>query len=114
MSGVQDSDDKVVVGITIGDLNGVGPELLVRIFSDPRMTQICTPVLFGSSKVLSFYKKALNNSEFNFTTIKSAEEIHEKRTNMINCWDEEVKVEPGQPSATGGKYAFAALQSACK
>lgn len=114
MSGVQESDDKVVVGITIGDLNGVGPELLVRIFSDPRMTQICTPVLFGSSKVLSFYKKALNNSEFNFTTIKSAEEIHEKRTNVINCWEEEVKVEPGQPSATGGKYAFTALQSACK
>ena len=79
MSGVQESDDKTVVGITMGDINGVGPELLVRIFSDPRMSQICTPVIFGSSKVLSFYKKALNNNDFNFTTIRSAEEIHEKR-----------------------------------
>lgn len=114
MSGVQESDDKTVVGITMGDINGVGPELLVRIFSDPRMSQICTPVIFGSSKVLSFYKKALNNNDFNFTTIRSAEEIHEKRTNVINCWEDELKIEPGTSSAAGGKYAFSSLQAACK
>ncbi|MFN5324090.1 MAG: 4-hydroxythreonine-4-phosphate dehydrogenase PdxA [Bacteroidota bacterium] len=114
MSGQHETEDSVVVGITMGDINGVGPELLVKLFSDTRMNQVCTPVIFGASKVLSFYKKSLNNTDFNFTTIRSSEEIVEKRTNVINCWDEDAKVEPGMPSADGGKYAFAALQSACK
>ncbi|MFM2190201.1 MAG: hypothetical protein RL491_587 [Bacteroidota bacterium] len=114
MSGAVDHEERIKVGITLGDINGIGPELIVRIFSDPRMSQVCTPVIYGSSKVLSFYKKTLNNTEFNFTTIKTESEIIEKRTNLINCWDEEVKIEPGKPSADGGKYAFVALQSACK
>jgi 4-hydroxythreonine-4-phosphate dehydrogenase len=114
MSGAVETEDRVIVGITMGDINGVGPELIVRIFSDPRMAQVCTPVIYGASKVLSFYKKALNNTEFNFTTIKSENEIVEKRTNVINCWDEELKIEPGKSSTDGGKYAFTALQHACK
>lgn len=114
MSGAVDHEERIIVGITLGDINGIGPELIVRIFSDPRMSQVCTPVIYGSSKVLSFYKKALNNTEFNFTTIKSENEIIEKRTNVINCWEEEVKIDPGKPSADGGKCAFLALQSACK
>lgn len=113
MSGVE-NEDRIVVGITIGDINGVGPELLVKIFSDPRMAQVCTPVIYGASKVLSFYKKAIGNNDFNFTTIKSESEIIDKRTNVLNCWEEETKIEPGIASAEGGKYSFMALQQACK
>ncbi len=114
MSNTNDSDNKVRVGITIGDVNGIGPELIIKTFADNRMHQVCTPVIYGSTKAISFHKKLLNNTEFNFTTIKNISELNHKRTNLVNCWEEEIKIEPGQPTATGGKYAFVALQVACK
>lgn len=114
MSHSAESEDKVRVGITIGDVNGIGPEVIIKTFADNRMHQICTPVIYGSSKVISFYRKLMNNVEFNFTSIKSITELNHKRTNLINCWEEEVKIEPGQANATGGKYAFMSLQTACK
>lgn len=109
-----ENEDKVTVGITIGDINGIGPEVIIKAFSDNRMTQVCTPVIYGSSKALSFHKKAINNNEFNFTTIRNIDEVHDKKVNVINCWEEEAKIEIGQPSPLGGKYAFTALQTACK
>ena len=114
MSHPAETEDKVRVGITIGDVNGIGPEVIIKTFADNRMHQICTPVIYGSSKVFSFYRKLMNNVEFNFTSIKSITELNHKRTNLINCWEEEVKIEPGQANATGGKYAFMSLQTACK
>jgi 4-hydroxythreonine-4-phosphate dehydrogenase len=111
---MQDTEEKVRVGITIGDINGVGPEIIIKAFTDNRMHQVCTPVIYGQAKVLSFYRKVLNNNEFNFTTIHSISEVNDKRTNLVNCWEEEVKIEPGESGPLGGKYAFAALQAACK
>jgi 4-hydroxythreonine-4-phosphate dehydrogenase len=110
----QDNEEKVNVAITIGDINGIGPEVIIKAFSDIRMAQVCTPVIYGSSRVLSFHKKAINNNEFNFTTVKNVEEIHERKVNVINCWEEDVKVELGEASPVGGKHAFLALQGACK
>jgi 4-hydroxythreonine-4-phosphate dehydrogenase len=78
------------------------------------MHQVCTPVIYGQAKVLSFYRKAFNNNEFNFTTIHNISEINDKRTNLINCWEEEAKIEPGVAGPAGGKYAFSALQAAVK
>lgn len=109
-----DNENKVTVGITLGDMNGIGPEVIIKAFSDNRMIQVCTPVIYGSSKILSFYKKTINNSEFNFTSIRNIHEVNGKRVNLVNCWEEEVKVEPGVASPDGGKYAFTALQAACK
>src|SRR5688572_22025290 len=114
MSSNQDVDFKVRVGITIGDINGIGPEIIIKTFADNRMHQVCTPVIYGSSKAISFHKKALNNTEFNFTTLKNIGELNHKRTNLINCWEEEVKIDIGQANSTGGKYAFTSLQAACK
>ena len=114
MSNIYDSEDKVRVGITIGDVNGIGPEIIIKTFTDNRMHQVCTPVIYGSTKAISFHKKAINNTEFNFTTIKHISELNHKRTNLINCWEEEIKIELGQATPIGGKYAFAALQVACK
>ncbi len=114
MSNHPESEIKVVVGITIGDINGVGPEIIIKTFEDNRMHQVCTPVIYGSAKTLSYHKKILNNNEFNFTTIHNIGETNHKRTNVINCWEEEIKFEIGKPTPDGGKYAFAALQAACK
>ena len=108
------NEDKIIVGITIGDINGISPEIIIKTFSDNRMHQVCTPVIYGASKALSYHKKAINNNEFNFTTIRESAEINHKRTNVINCWEEEIKFDLGQATPEGGKYAFTALQSACK
>jgi len=105
---------RIRVGITIGDINGVGPEVIIKTFSDNRMLTICTPVIYGSSKAISFYKKSLSQNEFNFNTINSIQEIKFKKVNLINCWEEEINIEPGTASATSGKYAFTALQKACE
>ena len=104
--------DKLRIGISIGDINGIGIELIIKTFSDARMLQVCTPVIYGASKVISFHRKALNIQEFNFNTVKSSTEAHDKKLNLINCWDEEVKIEIGQPTETSGKYAFKSLQAA--
>ncbi len=114
MSNIQESEEKVRVGITLGDINGVGPEIIIKAFTDTRMHQVCTPVIYGSARTLSFHKKAINNTEFNFTTLRSISELNHKRTNVINCWEEELKYDLGKATPEGGKYAFAALQAACK
>ena len=64
------SGEKPRIGITIGDLNGIGPEVIIKALSDNRILNILTPVIYGSSRVLSYYKKALNNEDFNYTHAK--------------------------------------------
>lgn len=104
--------DKLKIGITLGDINGIGIELIIKTFSDARMLQVCTPIVYGASKVISFHRKALNIAEFNFNTVRSSVEANDRKLNLINCWDEEVKVEIGIPTETSGKYAFKSLQAA--
>ena len=110
MSQHPEDHSKIRVGITIGDMNGVGPEVIIKSFSDSRMLQLCTPIVYGSSKVISFYRKVLSDKDFNFNTIKSAGEIKNRKVNLINCWNEEVKIEPGSANPVGGKYAFLSLE----
>lgn len=110
---MQDTDIKLKVGITMGDINGIGPEIIIKIFEDNRMLQVCTPVLYGSGKVISYYRKALNIKEFYYNTIKNAEELQEKKLNVINTLDEEPEINVGQATDKAGKYAFNALKSAC-
>jgi 4-hydroxythreonine-4-phosphate dehydrogenase len=109
-----ESEIKVKVGITIGDPNGIGLEVILKTFLDPAMLQVCTPVLYGSAKVLSFHRRVLGINEFNYSTIRYHSEINSKKLNLINCWEEEVKIELGKPSEIGGKYAFKSLEAACK
>lgn len=102
----------IKVGITIGDINGIGPELILKTFTDNRILSNITPVIYGNSKVLSYHKKALNIKDFNFVPAEDATKAKTKKVNLVNCWDEEVKVEIGQSTPTGGKYAFLALKKA--
>lgn len=106
------SEKKIVVGITHGDINGIGYEIILKCLSDVKITEICTPIVYGSSKVASYHRKALNIENFSFNQIRNAGEANPKRANIINCTDEEVKVDPGKSTPESGKAAFDALQRA--
>ena len=106
------SDEKIIVGISQGDINGIGLEVIIKTFLDPQMLEICTPVLFGSTKTASFHRKALNIEDFSFNQIKDISEINHKRANIINVYEEEVDVELGKQTEAGGTYAFKSLEAA--
>ena len=102
----------IKVGITCGDINGVGIEVILKTFLDNRMHQICTPVIYASNKMISAQRKALSLTEFQYMTIHNNNEIILRKNNVINCWDEEVNIEFGQSTPAGGKYALLSLQAA--
>ncbi|MFT6502138.1 MAG: 4-hydroxythreonine-4-phosphate dehydrogenase [Crocinitomicaceae bacterium] len=102
------------VGISMGDINGIGPEVIMKALNDSRMLDNCTIVIYGSSKVLNFHKKPLGLQDFNYVSIKSADEIKNRKINVVNIWDEEITFELGKATESGGKYAFESLESATK
>lgn len=104
--------EKPRIGITIGDLNGVGLETIIKVFSDSRMLDLCTPVIFGSNKVVNFYRKTVPEYQMNFSAIKNLEQLNPKQVNIFNCWEEEVQITPGELTDTAGKYAVRSLQVA--
>ncbi len=103
---------KPVVGFTSGDLNGIGIELIIKTLSDIRILDVCTPVIFASSKSLNFYRKGLPDHNFNYANVKELNRLNPKQVNVFNCWEEEVAILPGQLNETGGKYALLSLQQA--
>lgn len=104
---------KLVVGITQGDGNGISYEVIIKALADERILDICTPVIYGSSKIFGFYKKQIHNLEqINTNVITSAKEVHQKRVNIVNCLPENVFVEPGQPTPESAKSALTALEKA--
>jgi 4-hydroxythreonine-4-phosphate dehydrogenase len=106
------TQQKPVIGISIGDLNGVGPELIIKTFSDQRMLDLCTPVIFASNKVINFYRKSTPDASFNYQIIKDLNRVATKQINIFNCWEEEVVINPGQLTENGGKYAVRSLLTA--
>lgn len=105
----------VRVGISIGDINGIGPEVIIKSLNDTRMLSACTPIIYGSSKALSFHKKTLNNvREFNYQSVNSAEEAKNQKVNVINIWSNELDFDLGHATEKGGKYAFESLECATK
>ncbi len=102
---------KQKIGITIGDLNGVGLEVILKTVSDERVLKFCTPVIYGSSKVVSYHKNIVQ-VEFPFANIRTASEAEEGKVNVVNCWQENVNITLGKLSDTGGIYAYKALESA--
>ncbi len=104
---------KLVVGITQGDGNGIGYEVIIKALADERMLDICTPVIYGSSKIFGFYKKQIHNiDQINTNVINSAKDVYHKRVNIVNCLPENVFVEPGQPTPESAKCAMTSLQRA--
>lgn len=106
---------KLIVGITQGDGNGIGYEVIIKSLADPRILESFTPVIYGSSKILGFYKKTLHNIEqFDTNIINSAKEAHARRINVVNCLPDNIYVEPGQPSAESAKAAITSLECAVR
>ena len=106
---------KLTVGITQGDGNGIGYEVIIKAFADERMLDICTPVIYGSSKIFGFYRKQIHNIEqINTNVIASAKEAHPKRVNIINCLPDNVFVEPGQSTPESAKSAMTSLEYAVR
>ena len=103
--------NRIKVAITQGDINGIGYEVILKAFEDPTMLELCTPIVYGSPKIMTYHRKALN-LETSFTIINSASEVQHGKINVVNCNDDEVKVELGKPSRESGKAAFDALEMA--
>jgi len=104
--------NKPVIGISCGDINGIGIELIIKTFSDNRILEHCTPVIFASNKVINFYRKTLPELNLSFSSIKDFSRINHKHVNLCSCWEEDIQVTPGQLTDEGGKYAVLSLQTA--
>ena len=106
---------RLKIGITQGDTNGVGWEVILKIFSDNRLTELFTPVIYGSSAAAAYYQKRLNDIEpVKFVVEDSAERAQQGRVNLVECGAKELSVTPGKPSKAGGEAAAAALNKAIK
>ncbi len=102
----------LVAGISHGDINGIGYEVIIKALSDPSINDFCTPVVYGSPKVAAYHRKALNISNFSFNNIRSVEEAHSRKANMINCLDDNTRVELGKSTPHGGEAALISLERA--
>jgi 4-hydroxythreonine-4-phosphate dehydrogenase len=108
------SPDKPVIGISCGDLNGIGLELIIKTFSDSRILEFCTPVVFASNKAVNFYKKSMPELSLNYQSAKELNRLNPKQLNVFNCWEEEVNITPGELNELGGSYAVKSLQAAAE
>ncbi|MBT8244290.1 MAG: 4-hydroxythreonine-4-phosphate dehydrogenase PdxA [Winogradskyella sp.] len=104
-------ENKIKVGISIGDLNGIGPEIILKTFEDPRSLELCTPVLFASSRIMNFFKKHFS-SKIHFHEINSVSQIKPGKVNVLNVWKEPVNIQFGQEDKKIGEYAIKSLEAA--
>jgi len=102
----------ILAGISHGDINGIGYEVIIKALSDPVINDICTPIVYGSPKVAAYHRKALNINNFSFNNIRSAEEANAKKANIINCLDDNTRVELGKSTPQGGEAALISLERA--
>ncbi|MDY0077912.1 MAG: 4-hydroxythreonine-4-phosphate dehydrogenase PdxA [Bacteroidales bacterium] len=104
--------DRIILGVSHGDINGISYEVLLKTFADLRLLDLFTPVIYGHSKVASYYKKNLNYNDIQFNLIKDADQAHPKRINIINCTENDLKIDVGQSTSIAGEAAFEALEMA--
>src|SRR5258708_2286322 len=108
--------EKFKIGISIGDINGIGLEIIIKTLADSRIYDYCTPIVYGHTKLASFYRRTTSVDDLNFFVINHPSETtgkkDQKKPNMINCWEEDIKIEPGVVNAAVGKYSFISLERA--
>lgn len=107
-----ESNQLTKVGISIGDINGIGIEVILKSILDNRIFELCTIIIYGSYKTISYHRKALNISNLSLHKIQTPEEANTKMANLISCWSEEVNIELGAVSEEGGQYALKSLEAA--
>ncbi|NHN27365.1 4-hydroxythreonine-4-phosphate dehydrogenase PdxA [Flavobacterium jejuense] len=105
--------ENIIVGISIGDLNGIGPEVVLKTFEDNRMLELCTPVIFANVKIMSFLKRNLN-LDSSLHGIDNLEQIVLGKINVLNVWKEGVNLEFGKNDDVVGKYAIRSFEAATK
>ena len=103
---------KVKLGITLGDYNGIGPEVIIKTLTDARILNFCTPIIYGSGALINKTRKLLSVENFSFQQIRQLSEFDNKRVNVINCWEEEHELSFGTPTAQSGKAALLSIQAA--
>lgn len=103
---------KIKIGITIGDINGVGPEVIIKALADGNLLKYCTPIIYGSSKVMAYHKNIVKESNFNFSSAQDAERVSNHKVSVINCWQDTVNINIGTITEDGGKCAHIALDRA--
>jgi 4-hydroxythreonine-4-phosphate dehydrogenase len=106
--------NKPVIGISVGDINGIGLEVILKALNHKRIVNICTPVVYGSSKVVSYHKNIAALEELSFFGQRSAERLAHDKINVVNCWNDSVNITLGKPTESGGKYAQISLEAATK
>ena len=108
------SMEKVRVGITLGDVNGIGPEVIIKSVYPQEIQDICTPVIYGSSKAVSYHKNIVQIEDFSYQSQQGAERLNPRKVNVINCWEESVNINLGRATEESGKYAYIALDRAVR
>ena len=104
--------EPIFAGISHGDINGIGYEVIIKTLMNNLINDLCVPIVYGSPKVAAYHRKALNITNFSFNNIRSAEEANTKKANMVNCLDDNVRVELGKSTSQGGDAAFISLERA--
>ena len=112
MEAMQTKKQRPILGISIGDINGIGPEVILKALADARVFANFTPLIYGHGKALMHYKKLLNLEDFYFTQIRTLDEIQHRKVNVINCQEECPEVIPGVETQEAGKLALAAFAAA--
>lgn len=104
--------NKIKLGISIGDINGVGPEVIIKALSNELILNQCTPIIYGSSKSMGYHKNIVNDPNFSFTSIDKAEKAAFQKVNVVTCWHEVVHISLGKVSKEAGRCAYIALDKA--
>lgn len=106
-----DTNQKIKIGISVGDLNGVGIEIILKTFQDSRMLDFCTPIIFASTKAISQQRKHLN-IKINYNGVENASKSVPGKVNIVNVWKKTPQLSFGNPTEESGKYAFYSLKAA--
>jgi 4-hydroxythreonine-4-phosphate dehydrogenase len=106
--------ERPLIGITVGDLNGIGPEVVIKALHDNRILSMITPVIYGSTRVISFYRKIMNLEDFNYSHVKGTGQFTPKVINVVNCWEDAIEITPGKASKEAGRAALLAIKQASK
>ncbi|NPA68218.1 MAG: 4-hydroxythreonine-4-phosphate dehydrogenase PdxA [Chlorobi bacterium] len=109
---MENNENKIKVGITHGDINGIGYEVIIKTLLDKRITDLCIPIVYGSPKLSAYHRKSLNIENFSLNIIKSPQNANPKRPNVINCVPENTRIELGKATKESGAAAFASLEAA--
>jgi len=107
-------NQKIKIGISIGDLNGIGAEIILKALADNRICEICTPIIFASKKWCTYFTNSLNITDFNYNLTEDLEKLKSSQVNVLAVWEKEAEVKEGEESEISGSFAHKSLEAAGK